>query len=99
MKLELEEIDLSLASKHECPGINTEDEFLALINGEYHVGKFNRQWYGWSFDGWKGNPYAGLQFDAPGSNSSRWQGLWRLFKNGTHISLVGDPISDEEEEE
>lgn len=77
MKITLEVIDLSKADKHECPGINNKDQFLAYIDGEFHAGKFSRQWFGWNFNGWKHNG-VGIQFDAPGSNSSRWQGLWRI---------------------
>lgn len=74
----LTEIDLSQADKHECPGIDAESVFLCLIDGELHTGQFSRQWYGWSFDGWRWNPAAGLQFDAPGSNSSRWERIWKI---------------------
>ena len=73
----LEAIDISLAREHECPGINNADYFLALIGDEYYFGKFSRQWYGLFFVCGYGVS-GGMQFDAPGSNSSRWQGLWRL---------------------
>lgn len=81
MQITLEKIDLSNAKKHECEEINDTDDFLALISGEFHVGKFSRQWYGWNFNGWRWNPGVGLQFDAPGSNCSKWEGLWKLKKD------------------
>lgn len=74
--LDVEPIDLSLADKHECPGINDSDYFLAFVCNQYLVGKFSRQWYGWNFDcGWGAS---GVQFDAPGSNASSWKALWRI---------------------
>ena len=77
-KIRLIAIDLSQAYQHECPGINDKDSFLALIDGQFFAGTFSRQWYGWNFEGWTPNSIAGLQFDAPGWNSSDWQALWRI---------------------
>lgn len=71
-------IDLGKASGHECPGIETDGtQYLCLIDREYHVGEFERQWYGLNFDGWRWND-VGLQFDAPGYNRSKWQAIWEI---------------------
>lgn len=77
----LEAIDLSTAEKHECPGVVTRDQdrdawYLAYVFDEFMVGRFSRQWYGLHFDcDWGAS---GIQFDAPGSNSSCWLALWRI---------------------
>lgn len=78
----LEEVDLTQADKHECPGINEAgperdgDWYLAFVCGEFMVGKFSRQHYGLNFDcDWGAS---GVQFDAPGSNASSWMALWRI---------------------
>lgn len=60
------------------PDINEKSWYLAKIDGEYFAGRFSRQWYGWSFDGWDGG--SGLQLDKPGTNSSDWQGLWEIVR-------------------
>jgi hypothetical protein len=64
------EIDLSKAIKHEHPDISTERMYLVKVHGGWFFGPFTRQWFGLSFSRWGG---AGLQFDAPGWNSSRWE--------------------------
>ena len=69
---------LSQGSNH--PDINSKDTYLCLIDGEYFVGRFSKQWYGWNFEGWI-NTEAGLQFDAPGTNGSDWQQIW-CIKSG-----------------
>ena len=78
-RIHLQEIDLSKAREHEHPEIERGQDYLALIDDEFHAGRFSRQWYGWNFDGWSHNP-AGLQFDAPGWNASGWQRLWKIVK-------------------
>lgn len=80
-KVALREIDLSKGKESDHPDISLRKTYLALIDGEYFTGKFSRQWYGWNFDGWNYNP-AGLQFDAPGSNCSRWERLWEIDAGG-----------------
>lgn len=73
----LKPVDLSKAKEHECPDVKVGRKvYLAKIDGEFHVGRFSRQWYGLNFD----TPAydAGVQFDAPGTNSSSWQALWEL---------------------
>lgn len=73
-------IDLTKAERKDHkrghPDIDTEETYLALIGGEFFVGTFSEQHYGYNFnDGWGAS---GHQFDPPGENLSRWQGLWRL---------------------
>ena len=72
-------LDMSKAKEHELPGLDTKKTYLCLIGGTYFVGQFNRQWYGWFFDGWIQGTI-GLQFDAPGWNRSSWQQIWELRK-------------------
>jgi len=70
-------VDLSKAEESECPGIKTgRTQYLCLIGGEFFAGTFNRQWYGLNFEGWHD---VGLQFDAPGTNASRWQAVWEIL--------------------
>ena len=71
----LEEIDLMKGDKKTHPDINTKDTYLCLIDGVLYQGQFNMQWYGLNFDGWSWNS---LQYDRPGTNSSRWQRVWKL---------------------
>lgn len=74
---ELTEIDLAKAEGHEHPDLRAGSWYLAKWDGRFYVGTFDRVWFGWTFDcnyGASGN----IQFDAPGWNSSRWEGLWRL---------------------
>jgi len=70
-------IDLSKGDGHQHPDITAVGQYLALIGGSYHCGRFVRVWFGWSFDCGFGAS-GSIQFDAPGSNASRWQGLWRI---------------------
>ena len=74
----LKPVDLSKAKGHQCPGVKTgrKTTYLAKIAGEFHTGHFGREWYGLNFEAVYD---AGLQFDAPGSNSSDWQALWELI--------------------
>jgi hypothetical protein len=76
----LKPIDLTKGEDSKHPDIKTGTTYLARIGGTYHVGKFSKQWYGWNFDGWSHNPGVGLQFDTPGTNNSKWQGLWEIVK-------------------
>lgn len=71
-------IDLSKSDKHEHPDIRTDGTlYLAKHDGEWIIGTFDRQWYGLNFN-WFWSCVAGLQFDAPGFNSSRWQELYEM---------------------
>ena len=67
----LREIDLSRADRGDHPDIKTDETmYLACIAGVWFFGPFSRQWYGLNFTRW-GN--TGCQFDAPGTNASRWE--------------------------
>ena len=60
---------------HGHPDITAARYYLAKIDGAFYAGRFSKQWYGWSFDGWEG---VGLQLDKPGTNESLWQDLWEI---------------------
>ena len=75
----LKRIDLTKGEDSHHPDITARKQYLALIRGEFHCGKFSKQWYGWNFDGWKHSD-CGIQYDQPGTNSSGWQGLWEIVK-------------------
>jgi hypothetical protein len=77
ISVRLKPIDLSKAEGHECPGIKPRKHYLCLIDGQFFAGEFDRQWYGLNFCGWRD---VGLQFDAPGTNASRWQAVWEIVK-------------------
>lgn len=78
-KVSLIQVDLTQAKGHECPGIKAgSTEYLILHDGQFHAGTFGREWYGLNFNGVYD---AGLQFDAPGSNGSDWQAVWRIKKS------------------
>ena len=69
-------ISLRCAERHECKNIKPgRTRYLCKIDGEYFVGRFQREWFGLHFDGWCG---CGIQFDAPGYNSSDWERVWRI---------------------
>ena len=81
--IRLEELDLSkhggfgggivrkdLENTLNHPDLNNKDNFLCQIDGDFFAGKFLKTWYGWNFRGWI-TP-AGLQYDKPGTNGSRW---------------------------
>lgn len=79
MNLSLKSVDLTKAKEHECPGIKEDDDttYLVRIDGNYYIGSFYRMWYGLNFSG--GSP-TGVQFDAPGWNSSTWEGVWEIVE-------------------
>lgn len=77
--MKLKQIDLSKAVEHECPGVKTDGtQYLAKIDGEWLTGPFSREWYGLHFDTTWG--MTGLQFDAPGYNSSEWEQLYEIVE-------------------
>ena len=78
-RLKLKPFDLTLGEDHNHPHISGRKQYLALIGGVFHAGKFSKQWYGWNFDGWSYSG-CGLQYDQPGTNSSNWQALWEIVK-------------------
>lgn len=63
---------------HNHPDIKAGYSYLALIDDDYHAGSFSRQWYGWNFSSGGHGAGCSVQLDKPGTNSSRWQGLWRI---------------------
>jgi hypothetical protein len=74
----LERVSLRGATGHEIPGFKPgRKHYIAKIDGKLYFGTFSRQWYGWNFDCGFGMG-VGLQFDAPGWNSSGWQALWEI---------------------
>jgi hypothetical protein len=67
------ELDLTKGEKHFHPDIKTDGTgYMCMIGGRWFYGNFDMQWYGLNFNGWI-NPYAGLQYDKPGWNASRWE--------------------------
>jgi hypothetical protein len=72
----LVEIDLSKSFEHSHPDIVEDRVYLARIDGQFHTGTFSHELYGWNFEG--GPWQTGLQFDAPGWNSSSWEALWEI---------------------
>lgn len=85
MSIALKKIDLKKCTSkegsgsfHDHPDISGRKQYLAKIGGEFCAGRFNRQWYGWNFDGWPGN--ANYQLDMPGTNASDWKGLWEIVQ-------------------
>lgn len=68
------EVDLSKTTKHGSDELTVGPVYLCLKGGHYYVGKFNKVWYGLTFDGWGGH----FQYDPPGTNSSNWQRVWRF---------------------
>lgn len=70
-------LDMSKSDEHTHPDINGRNTYLCLIDGEYYTGKFSKQWFGWNFNAVYD---AGLQFDAPGYNSSNWQQIWKIVR-------------------
>lgn len=77
--IRLIEIDLAKGEKNEHPDIVADGQTKYLMKLEndsnFYAGAFCREWYGLNFIGWLGRSY---QFDAPDSNSSKWQKLWRI---------------------
>jgi hypothetical protein len=78
----LVEIDLSKAHENKHPDIKRGVRYLAELvlydKPELLYGTFSKQWYGWNFDcNWG---CSGIQFDAPGYNSSPWRRLWKIVK-------------------
>ena len=37
--------------------ISADKHYLAMIYGEWYLGQFQEEWYGWSFDGWANPSY------------------------------------------
>ena len=76
LRLRLIPINLSRANGHTHPDLTTKKTYLISYGGVFYAGKFSREWYGLNFEG---GPYdAGIQFDEPGTNQSKWQGIWEI---------------------
>ena len=60
--LKLKKIDLSKRDQCEHPDIRANKIYLVNYDGNWILGNFSREWYGWNFD-WFGTAYAGLQLD------------------------------------
>jgi hypothetical protein len=68
-------LDLSKAVRHDHPDIIVGQLYLVKVHRSWFLGKFSRLWYGLNFNNWG---TSGLQFDAPGYNSSRWEAVIEL---------------------
>lgn len=66
----LREIDLSRGDRNMHPDIVPGRHYMVRIYGAWHMGRFSEVWYGLNFFPWG---TSGIQFDAPGYNSSRWE--------------------------
>ena len=73
--IRLKRIDLSQSQEHDCPGIHPKRSYLCKIGGRWFAGTFSRVWFGLSFEGWYDTP---LQFDAPGTNGSNWEEVYKI---------------------
>jgi len=82
-------IDLTKAIEHECPSVRCDGTvYLAKFNSYgYAVGSFSREWYGLNFSGSPVGNWNGVQFDAPGWNSSSWEYLWEIVDVCTSQAL------------
>ena len=68
-------IDLSKGEGHEHPDFRKGQLYLYKVYGNWYCGRPHRQWFGWTFSGWAGGT---VQWDAPGSNSSKWEYIYEL---------------------
>jgi len=66
----MREIDLSRGDRHRHPDIVPGRYYMVQVHEAWHLGRFSEVWYGLTFWPWG---TSGLQFDAPGFNSSGWQ--------------------------
>jgi hypothetical protein len=84
-KIRLKPIDLdkSCVRKGGCggrtdhPDIDLRKQYLIKYDGRFYAGDFSMQWYGLNFNGVYD---AGLQYDAPGTNSSSWEAIWEIIE-------------------
>lgn len=72
-------LDMRKAEGSNHPDIRCGKRYRCKIDGQIFYGTFSREWYGLNFDGWTPNPI-GIQFDAPGTNSSTWEAIWEKSK-------------------
>jgi len=70
------DIDNNRMTDH--PDIKTDGTmYFIKWDGRYFTGTFHMQWYGLNFSGVYD---AGVQFDAPGFNSSKWEAIWEIIE-------------------
>lgn len=81
--MRLVKVNLKNAQEHRCPNIKvgTRYTYLCKIGGQWGIGSFSREWYGLNFysDNFSGGN--GIQFDAPGFNSSEWEEVYQIKDN------------------
>ena len=56
-------VDLFKLNGCNHPDITEDKRYLVNYSGNWIYGRFNKEWYGWSF-GWFGSVYAGIQLDS-----------------------------------
>ena len=72
-RVHVKPLDLSLSQGHHHPDIKADGtSYLVKVNGGWFFGPFSMQWYGLNFSRWGAS---GCQFDAPGTNASRWEAV------------------------
>lgn len=77
-KIKLVPLDMNLSNEHKHPQIKTDGtQYLVKVKGQYFAGCFDEVWFGLNFSGW----YAPLQFDAPGTNKSKWEQIWEIVED------------------
>jgi hypothetical protein len=82
------EMDLSKGEGHHHPDINQVDKYLCLISDQWYFGTFSLQWYGLYFSNV-------VQYDQPGTNSSRWQRVLQLsLPVGGRAATIADEQTD-----
>lgn len=59
----IKQIDLTKRNGNKHDDIDASKNYFVNYDGNWIYGKFNKQWYGWSF-GWFGMIYAGLKLDS-----------------------------------
>ena len=75
-KARFKSLDLTKGEGHEHPDIKENTQYFAKIYGKFWQGTFNREWYGWNFNGWVNH----LQYDKPGTNRSDWEEIWEILE-------------------
>lgn len=69
--MKLKKLNLKLIKDCDHPDIDCRKNYLVkLDSGDFHAGKFSRQWYGLNFDNWG---CSGFQL-----NSGFLKGIWEI---------------------
>lgn len=71
-------VNLRRGKGHDHPDIKSGQHYLARIWGVWWFGTFSREWFGWAFNCGFGAS-GSIQFDAPGSNGSKWTALYKVI--------------------